>query len=298
MVTFNCGGKINVVRTWGDYIGVGCSDGWIYLFKGEELLWENKLSATYYRDPYNDVGVLSMDICENFIVVGTNFMDGKVYAISFDGDVLWYKQFLTIVGCWERPDDVVAVAIGDDKIAVGTEWVNSYVHQLDFSGNNISTFKVDGYITGIVFWKDFVIGTDRALYFGRKRERLNVRGLVPLGNFLVVSSDSGIYTINGGVKKIYESTPLFAVSRERIILYDKELIALSWDGEILWSCEVERPIKILCDGGIYLGYSNLVKIVENGEITEEIEVEGVPVELAENFIVSVRERKLHISKIP
>ncbi len=302
MLSFECKGRINVVEAKGDYIGVGCSDGWIYLFEGSKLLWEKKLISTYYRDPYTDVNVISIDIGKDFLAVGTDFMDGKAYLFSLNGENLWYKQFLTIVGCWERPDDVVAVKIGKDEIAIGAEWMNSYVHKLNFKGDEVETFKVDGYINEISFWKDcFIIGTTKSLYFEKKRKiNLNINRIYPIKNKLIISSNDGIYTINGKAEKICEAKdPILGVSQKILACYDKKLLIFSTKGDFLWSCEVEKPLTLFClEEKVYLGYDGYIKIAENGEIIEKFEIIGIPVKLMENYLISVKDRRIQIYSFP
>ncbi len=304
MLSFNCNGGINVVKAKGNYIGIGCSDGWIYLFKGDKLLWEKKLSTTYYRDPYTDVNILSLDIGKDILAVGTDFMDGKIYLYSLSGDVRWYKQFLTIVGCWERPDDVVAVAIGGDRIAVASEWLNSYIHEIGFGGENIDTRRLDGYIKDIAFWKEqILIGTTKAFYIGRKKKNLKIERIIALNSSAVISAQDGIYTFNGTLKKIYDAeNPFVSASQKIIACYDEKLNVLSHDGEILWSCEADKPCGMLCDDRrVYLGYDDYIKVFEDSEFVSEIKVPGSLAGITDDYIVSVKDRDLHLyplSEIP
>lgn len=298
MWSYNCRGKIIGVKVEGSEILVGCSNGWIYLFDDLDTVWVKKLTSTYYRDPYTDVNVSCLDMYGRYVAVGTDFMDGKIYLFSKDGDLNWYRQFMTIVGCWERPDDVVAVSIADDVVAVGSEWINSHLHILSIDGDLIDEREVNGSLKDLRVKDDLiVVGTTTHLYINNKKVRLPVSKVFPDDELIFVSSPNGFYAldIKGNVKWMLKTKdPIFSVSNETVAVAGDTLVLLSKDGWKLWEAKVEKPSYVCCgDEYVYVGYRDCVKIIVDGTVVEEIRVKGIPVHVG-GSIVCVEGSKLMI----
>jgi outer membrane protein assembly factor BamB len=303
MLSFKCRGRIRTLRVSNGLTVTGCTDGWIYVFGEDELFWSRKLSATYYRDPYTDVNVLSVDVNQGYVVAGTDFMDGKVYLFSLDGEMLWYKQFLCIVGCWERPEDIVAVAVGKNRVAVCTEWLNSFLHVVSMNGDILREKKVEGSIRDVAFWRGVAVGTSAALYIEDTKLKIPVSKIHAesyhwkIGS-LIVSGADGVYAINGRTRQLYRAPePLISVSKEFIAIATEDKLSLiSKNGDGVWERKInQKPTAVFCDGErVYAGYRSngkgCVEVVESGEVTGRVVLEGVPVHIGD-IIVCIDDRE-------
>ncbi len=99
---------------------------------GEKYTWKKKFFTTFYRDPYTDVKISAID-AGNYIAVGTNFMDGKLYLFTKSGKKLWEHQFATIASLGWRPEDVTRISIGKGFVAVATQFMHDYVYAFNFN---------------------------------------------------------------------------------------------------------------------------------------------------------------------
>ncbi len=298
MKSYKCKNKVKLVRVHNDIIAAACTDGWLHVFSEDGELWSRKLTATYYRDPYTDVNIISLDVSSKNIAVGTDFMDGKVYLFSTDGDELWYRQFLTIVDCWERPEDVVAVAVNRDKIAVGSGWLNDHMYLFKLSGERVCSREVKGEIKDIkIRGENVIVGTSAALYVGDKKLDLPAIGIFVEDDRLYTHNDYGLYCVKENVEWIYEiETPKVSVSESTIAAASNKLVALSKDGEVLWEMKLrKKPREVFCsESTVYLGYDGQIEIVGDGRIVRSIDIVGTPVHLSENFVYAIEDRVLHL----
>ncbi len=291
MTELRCKGRIRVVKALGDVVVVGCTDGWLHVFEYGEEIWKEKISATYYRDPYTDVNILSVDVNRKYIAVGTDFMDGKVHVFSRDGERVWYRQFMTIVGCWERPDDVVAVAVDGDKIAVGIEWLNGHFYLFRArDGEQLYDREVDTLIRNVIVHPEVAIGTSRRLYLLQREMRMPVSEMQSDEEGLYVSNQDGVHRIvRGRVRWRYSAVyPAISASRNFVAAVSDELVLLSKKGGVQWKMKVKRPRCVKCtdDGTVYLGYEGLVRKVSNGEVVDELQIPGTPLLITEKFVCS------------
>ncbi len=140
-----------------------CENGWIHAFNGGKPLWTKKLVSTYYRGPFNDVNALTVDTNGRYVAVGTDFADGKVYLFDMKGKRVWERQMVSVLGCWERPDDVEIVRI-DDSLVVSHGFVKSYVDILSFDGDIMETVSFDEFVRCIRIDDVVLVGTDRSVY--------------------------------------------------------------------------------------------------------------------------------------
>jgi len=232
MWRYSCKNRIKSFAVRDGYIAVGCVDGWIYLFNRRGLLWDKKLYYTYYRGPYTDVNITSIDVDKRYLIFGTDFADGKAYLYTVDGELLWYRQFMCIVGCWERPEDVVAVSLGIDRIGVGSEWLNSFIHLYRVNGKLIYEKRVEGDIRCIRLYENMdIIGTSKYLYINDKVIEVPVYQMA-LSDKIYVSNDYGLYAIDydGEIRWYYKARkPIYAVSKEGVAVYDDKLNYISKD---------------------------------------------------------------------
>ncbi len=288
MWSFKCGGKVREVKVWNDLIAVGCEDGWFYLFDGNGLIWGKKLTATYYRGPFNDVNVLSIDL-KDLLAVGTDFADGKVYVFDLDGNLIFERAFVSIMGCWERPKDVVRVSI-DECVAVGAEWLKSEVEVLNRRGDVLKSYEVKGGIRDLKVDRDVIVGTTEHLYVGRRR--FNKPAFKIFTRPLVFSSDDGVYTLKNGLKAIRKCPhPKIDVSKDLVAVSSERTALISLEGEMLWEVEEKPENVFIRDEDVYLGFENKIKVFRDGKEVREIEVEGLPVYVGD-FAVTVKGDKL------
>lgn len=297
--SYSCKSPVTCFAHKGDYVVVGCRDGWFSLLNiNDGVLWSKKVTATYYRGPYTDVNVLSVDLDGRYVAVGTDFADGKLYLYSTDGELQWYRQFITIPACWERPDDVTYVRINNDRIYAGSEWINSFLHVYDLKGNMIMEKKYEGSFRGVEeCGGKLIVATSQNLYVEDRALNMKV-GNMKMAKYIVVSNPSGLHVVDcdGNLKWSFKAAnPLFTVDGDNIIIYDSKLKYLSLDGDVLREVEIEKPIFIEKVGDVLiLGYENKVKFVDgDGKICEVLEVDGTPF-YSEGHIISINRNKICI----
>ena len=296
MWAYDCKSKIRCISINDDKILVGCLNGWVHLFDNLKHIWTKKLTSTYYRDPYTDVNITSLDIYGKNVAVGTDFMDGKVYLFSEDGRLRWHRQFITIVGCWERPDDIVAISMSDEIVAVGSEWMNSYLHILEIDGDLIDERELDGSIKDIQVKDDMIIvGTSSHLYINERKMMLPTSKIFVDKDDIFVSSSDCFYAldVDGNIKWGFKvENPIFSVSDDTIAVAGNTLLLLSKDGEKLWEMKIRKPVCLHCkDESIYAGYHGHIEIIESGIVIDRIKVEGTPVHMGK-YVVCVKDKTL------
>ncbi len=109
---------------------------------GEKYTWKKRFFTTFYRDPYTDVKISAID-ARNYIAVGTNFMDGKLYLFTESGKKLWEHQFATIASLGWRPEDVTRISIGKGFVAVSTQFMHDYVYAFNFNRKRLFEIRFE-----------------------------------------------------------------------------------------------------------------------------------------------------------
>ncbi len=237
-----------------DLVVFGCENGWIHVYDGSKRLWSKKLSSTYYRGPFTDVNVLSVDVGLGFVAVGTDFADGKVYLFDTEGRKLWERQLMSILGCWERPNDVYFVRIRDSLVVLS-----------GFLVDNLDVFRLDG---------------SPMMHL----ELDGVRTADIRGDFVVVGCKDGVYGINGG-----KPEPLVEVEAEEV-LCDEDVVVVSSGKRVLVigsrTKEIELESRVNCvhisDRGLVVGTRRGVFVLtKNLDLLSEYEI-GDVVAVCEN----------------
>ncbi len=280
------GGKI-LCHSYNELLVIGCENGWVYVFDGKDLVWAKKLSSTYYRGPFHDVNVISVAV-DDIVVVGTDFADGKVYAFDLDGKKLWERQFMSIMGCWERPNDIVAVDIGKN-IAVCDEWMNSSLNILDRKGNTIERRELEGFVNALRQEDITVVGTTKKTYIDGMEIDFPCQD-IRVKDFVFCSNDECIFAVDGKdllwVEK-FES-PIFDVGEFVAVCDDRGLHILSLDGERLEFKRVDKPQRVfVVDDEVILGYRNRI-LWSDGRVRR---IRGIPIYI-DNVIASYESDEL------
>ncbi len=237
--------KIDSATVGEDYFVVS-SGSWLYVFMQNES-WNKKMNTTFYRDPYSDVKISCMKANGKYIACGTNFMDGKLYVFKKDGKLLWSQQFATIASLGWRPEDVVAIGIGEDAIVAGTEFIQDYIYAYTLSRRRIFEQKVEGRVRDVYVGRNFIVGTEKKLYIFNRRGELVSEFQMP-------------------AEKVTEAGKL-------IIFSNKNRLYCIEDGKISWTMSFDEikslnyngKIQIMCRNAIYM-------MSEDGEILEHIPV--------------------------
>jgi len=272
-----------------DLIAVGC-EGWLYLLdSGGSEIWRRRMLSTYYRGPYEDVKVISVDVGD-VIIAGTDFTDGKVYVFNTEGECLWSEQFMTVMGCWQRPNDVVAVRCCD-YILVCDEWMNATLRIYEKNGKSLRTVRLKGFFRDMSCEEMYAVGTTECTYFGNVSVDIPSNSVKVRGDRAYCANNDCVFCLdrNGLRWKIGFRNPVFDVDDVIAVCDDRGLTVLSHEGEVIERRRVdERPLRVFVVGdSIYLGYRG--KVV--GE--ETVSVRGVPVHVGER-IVSVEDREIHV----
>ncbi len=267
-------------HSYNELLVLGCENGWIYVFDGRDLVWAKKLRSTYYRGPYHDVNIISVAV-DDLVVVGTDFTDGKVYAFDLEGEKLWERLFMSIVGCWERPNDIVAVDIGEN-IAVCDEWINSSLNVLDRKGNTIRRVELDGFVKALKQERVTVVGTTKKTYIDDRIIKIPCRD-IRVKEFVFCSNEECVFAVDGkGVVWIRKfDDPVFDVGEIVAVCDERGLHILSRDGELVDFRKIEKPMKVfVTDDEVILGYRN--KIVWNDG--RERRIRGIPIHIGDAII--------------
>ncbi|WP_202319888.1 PQQ-binding-like beta-propeller repeat protein [Archaeoglobus neptunius] len=298
-------------RLWkyntGEISGITIAEDHILVSSGNRLLcfdldglsWRHDMHTTFYRDPYGDVAITALDAGQSLAAVGTNFMDGKLYLYTIDGELLWEHQFATTASLGWRPEDVTAVKLGNDVVAAGTEFMNEYVYVYTHKRKRVFQKRVAGRVEDFLFLKDRIIaGTDRYLYvFSRKGEpkwtfSIPVKKLVAFGNGVIVlnRNEAILFELNNNVTEIWRihaSNPDVSAGREFVLLSSGNLLrCITKDGEVLWEKTLDAPaVSLHCEDRMYVGAKNTILVLsENGETEERLKVDGVPLKFGDGLV--------------
>ncbi len=273
--------KILDIAIGKELIVFGCENGWIHVFDRKSHLWNKKLTSTYYRGPFTDVNVLSVDTNDKLVTVGTDFADGKVYVFSNDGKKIWEKQFISILGCWERPEDVTKIKLGDEFFAVSSEFMNSYIHVYTYDFDIVFQKELNGDVKAIEFSDFLVVGTDRRLYFidydGRiilSRE-INVRDVKVLGDLITITGDEKIIGYkNGDWWEIKIRNPIISVSDYIVAASGNRIFFITPNGEIISKFDVKDVIRCIyaTKSNTYVGTESGLTVFSDFEISYEIRI--------------------------
>ncbi|WP_457549557.1 hypothetical protein [Archaeoglobus sp.] len=250
--------RVISVSCCNDKVAFGCENGWIYVFDEDGLLWSKKLVSTYYRGPFTDVNVTSLDINDRYLVVGTDFADGKVYLFDLNGKKIWERQLMSILGCWERPEDVKIVKIARDEIAVVSGFVN----------DRLTIFNLKGETVDVAIYKDFVrcLDADKVVGIGtdKRSEILNVvrfekpsRDVVVIEDWAFFASDNEVFCSCGWSFKA--ENPIISANKNKVCFSSKNRVFVcTLDGDIEREITFKGKITDLrfVDGDVLIGTSN------------------------------------------
>jgi len=270
-----------------ELVAVGCENGWFYLIDPADgkIVWNIKLSATYYRGPFTDVNIISVDL-NDLIAIGTDFADGKVYVFDLEGRKLWEEQFMSVMGCWERPNDVVAVAV-KDGVAVCEEWMNAYLRIYDKKGKLKKCRRLRGFVRKLVWEDELVVGTTESTYVGEREINVRSDDVRVRGGDVYCSNDREVFKVDGWRMEFKD--PVFDVGDVLAVCDSEGLHVLSLDGELLEFRRVERAERVFVLGDeIVLAYPN--RLVWNGR---EIRVKGHVVHVGD-FVIGLWGNEIYI----
>ena len=269
--------RITTLSCYKDKVAVGCENGWIHLFDDSGLLWSKKLVSTYYRGPFTDVNVTSLSINDRYLVVGTDFADGKVYLFNLEGKKLWERQLMSVLGCWERPEDVKVVKIARIGVVVVSGFVNDNLHLFNLKGDQ----------TTVKTYKDFVncLDADKVVGIGTCKwsEIMDVeifkkpsRDVVVVDDWAVFANDVEVFCSLGWTYKAVN--PKIFANKDYICFSSKNKVILcNLDGKVEREIEIAGKIVDLrvegdeviigTEGGVYVNSSKVLsgRVVKVGE---------------------------------
>lgn len=293
--------KIDNITFGGNHIALS-SGNELICFNSKGIAWSQKMHVTFYKDPYSDVSITTLDADQSHVVAGTNFMDGKVYLFTINGKLQWKHQFATIASLGWRPEDVTVVKVKDQFVVVGTEFMNEYIHVYTVNRKRVFQRRVKGRVEDFSFVGERLIaGTDSHLYVfsmdgkeecsvetpTKKVEVVNGK-IIVLNNYGVV-----VYRKYGNgnkfkIKKYWSAKlrdPISCIVGENILLASENLLNyISKSGEVLWQKVLERPIVSLFydsfSDEIYVGMENSIQILLNtGELIGDFKFNGKPLKI-------------------
>ncbi len=183
---------------FGDNFLVLGLDNTLICLNSKGVMWSKEMQVTFYRDPYGDVAITALDADRFHVAAGTNFMDGKAYLFTKDGELKWKHQFATIASLGWRPEDVTAVRLNNSFVAVGTEFMNEYIHLYTTDRKRVFQKRVRGRVEDLSFIGDkLVVGTDSHLYvfdMGGREERVEipVNRVEVTDDRIIVLNDHGV----------------------------------------------------------------------------------------------------------
>ena len=237
-------------------IAIGCENGWIHVFDKKSRIWAKKLASTYYRGPFTDVNVISIDVNEH-VAAGTDFADGKLYLFSKNGKVRWERQLISIMGCWERPDDVERVRLGE-YIAAGSGFLNDYIHLFSLDGERLFQKRISGRVKAIEMGYNMAVGTSEKIYFfdydGRilLTKDVEVEDVKIIDDVTVVASITKILGHANGewwVVQLNDSNsqgyPRISVGRNIVAALGNMIYEISREGEIISTTDVGKEISCI-----------------------------------------------------
>jgi len=278
----------------GDHIAFGCENGWIYLFDKNGLVWSKKLISTYYRGPFTDVNVISIDVSDGFVVAGTDFADGKVHLFHLNGKKVWERQLMSYLGCWERPEDIKTLKISGENIAAVSGFMEDKLYILSLDGDVSSIESFGEFIRCMDFQEIVALGGERRsyIYDGSIRSYdFPSKNVIVVDDWAMFVKDDGVYSTLGWTfdakdprvsanseivvvssgNRIYEFTPDGRKVGERTfdgnvldirVIGDSVVVAtpkrVYIDEDVL---EIEKVFRI-CDGGLLLRDGNVYRYIE------------------------------------
>jgi hypothetical protein len=233
--------RITAISCYEDKVAIGCENGWIYLFDDSGLLWSKKLVSTYYRGPFTDVNVTSLNINDRYLVVGTDFADGKVYLFNLKGKKLWERQLMSVLGCWERPEDVKVVKIAKIGVVAVSGFVNDNLHLFNLKGDQITVKTYKNFVNCLDADKVVGIGTCKwSEIIGVKRFERPARDVVVIDDWAIFANDAEVFCSLGWTYKAVN--PKIFASEDYICFSSKNKVILcNLDGK------VEREIEVVGD---------------------------------------------------
>jgi hypothetical protein len=132
-------------------------------------------------------------------------------------------------------------------------------------------------------WNGAVVGTSRALYLNELKLNISANKILTHKNELYVSNANGVYAVNGKAEMLYSCRqPLISVSDKFVAVYDGiKLSMISKNGDVIWEIIPDKQISTLycVKECVYAGHTNGIDIVEGGEVTEKIQIDGEPVHI-------------------
>ena len=132
----NMGGKIKALDVEGDYIAVGTSNGYVYLLKDQQIIWEVKLGRYIYDIAVKD-GEVAVSAEDRIFIIGKNgevkvekyfregrcvdFAKGKeLIAGTSDGELCYFDSNVKKLWCYNLKNEIKTVKCVDDLIFVGS----------------------------------------------------------------------------------------------------------------------------------------------------------------------------------
>jgi len=264
----------------------GCEDGWIYLFDSCGLLWSKKLISTYYRGPFTDVNVLSVDVSDEFVVAGTDFADGKVHLFRLDGGRVWERQLMSYLGCWERPEDVKFVRIDDDRIAAVAGFMEDRLYIMGVDGEIESVEGLGTFIRCMDLGEIIALGGDDGSYVhDGKLRRLDFpsKDVVVVDDWAVFVKRDGIvstlgWSFEAESPKVSASSKIVAVaSGRRVWTFEADggkVEEIVFEENVVDLRVVEDRLVVATEDRIYLNgdsidLSNVFKLCDGGALIRE-----------------------------
>ena len=265
------------------------------------LKWDKKMRVTFYRDPYGDVEITALDTSPPHIAVGTNFMDGKLYLFTIEGEKVWEQQFATTASLGWRPEDVTAVAVAEDLVAAGTEFMNEYLYVYTTKRKRVLHQQVDGKVNDLLISQNKIVaGTERRLYIFNKRRteaevELPVKRLSLFGERILVTNENGVYVLDasGNVERRFDAKVAFANEEYLVLEHNSVIKCLSYDLEVVWERELEKSAVnvYFSDGGILVNTGNEITLLSyDGNIESTFSFEDNVIGFNDRTVVVIDEK--------
>lgn len=144
----------------------------LYCIGCDGLRWKKCFITTFYKDPYSDVKITALDAKKGYVAAGTNFMDGKLYLMTSEGNKIWEHQFATVVSLGWRPEDVTSVSIGDGFIAVSTQFMHDYVYAYTFRRKRLFSHRFNRDVLKVFAGSRITVLTDNSFSVFSKQGKL------------------------------------------------------------------------------------------------------------------------------
>jgi len=269
-----------------DRIAFGCENGWIYLFDKNGLVWSKKLISTYYRGPFTDVNVISIDVSDRFVVAGTDFADGKVHLFYLNGKKVWERQLMSYLGCWERPEDVKILRISDNNIAAVSGFMEDKLYILNTYGDVSSIERFGEFIRCMDFQEIVALGGERRsyIYDGSVRSYdFPSKNVIVVDDWALFVRDDTVYstldwTFDARDPKVSASSDIVAISSGSSVYVltpeGRLLREISFDSNVVDVKVVGDSVVVATPNGVYidddvLEIENTFKICDEGVLVRE-----------------------------